>query len=72
MKNLAQVVVGLRDGQTTMKQELFIIRQNQVSEKKIAAMEKALNDLTNLMTQEAKISNAPVVPEPNTTRKQDR
>ena len=70
LKNLIQVVLGLRDGQNIVKQELFIIRQNQVSDnKRSAAVEKALNDLTHLMSQEAIISNAPTVPEPNTTRK---
>ena len=57
IKSLSQVVIELLEGQNVMKQELFILRQNQISEKK-------LNDVVSLVNQKPITPEVPKVPQP--------
>ena len=65
IKSLSQVVLELREGQNVMKQELFILRQNQISEEKMI-------DIMSLPKQHPMTTDTsvgPKVPQPNATSK---
>ena len=42
---MTEVIIGIKDSYNAVKQELFIIRQNQVSEKKMIEVEKTVNEM---------------------------
>ena len=65
IKSLSQVVLELRKGQNIMKQELFILRQNQILEEKMI-------DIMSLPKQHPMTTDTsvgPKVPQPNATSK---
>ena len=56
-KELTTVLNGIIDGHNAIKQELFIIRKNQVSEKKIVDIEKSVLNLSSLIGQDINSKN---------------